>query len=555
MKASLNAVRAARGESPVDAIDFLALVKGKMKALEMDEAFLSRSVNEGFSGGEKKRNEILQLSLLEPALAVLDETDSGLDIDALRIVADGVNRLRPRERAVLAITLPAPARLLVPDRTHVLIVGHRESGDRSLALGSRSAGMRFIEERSRWGRPPAGAAFERALAEPRARAARGAWRAEARDAFLARGLPTTAREDWRFTPLAKLEARPLGPTPGGVAGGTLREGGARRPRPPRARASEVRSPASVRSAEHGAGHGRRGSTSPGEELRSERPSSCACGGPSRGLIGAGPAAARSSSRPPRGSLHELGDRARPAARSGPTTCWSRIAASRAPGSSRCSPGRSATAGCLHSIALGASLARVEIGAPQGEGAELDLDGLYPSATAISTQGPPHHDRPRLAAHVSRELFQESLRTAQHASTAGCCGPTRRRSMQCRPTARCFSDGAVLDSEAAARDLRRRREVQPRRQHRPAHPDQSFYLRARGLISPPRALLSFALPRARCSRGFRCGAARVARGARPRLAAGSWRAQAPRLQPALARSPRLDVAALRKQFPILARRTA
>ena len=98
MKASLNAVRAELGLPPLDAIDFLALVKQKMKALEMDEKFLSRSVNEGFSGGEKKRNEILQLSLLEPVLAVLDETDSGLDIDALRIVAEGVNRLRLRGR-------------------------------------------------------------------------------------------------------------------------------------------------------------------------------------------------------------------------------------------------------------------------------------------------------------------------------------------------------------------------------------------------------------------------------------------------------------------------
>jgi Fe-S cluster assembly ATP-binding protein len=147
MKASLNAVRAARGETPLDAIDFLSLVKGKMKALEMDEAFLSRSVNEGFSGGEKKRNEILQLSLLEPALAVLDETDSGLDIDALRVVADGVNRLRSRERAVLAIThYQRLLDYLVPDRTHVLIGGRiAKSGDRSLALELEKRGYAFVE--------------------------------------------------------------------------------------------------------------------------------------------------------------------------------------------------------------------------------------------------------------------------------------------------------------------------------------------------------------------------------------------------------------------------
>ena len=151
MKASLNAVRAARGESPLDAIDFLALVKGKMKALEMDEAFLTRSVNEGFSGGEKKRNEILQLSLLEPALAVLDETDSGLDIDALRIVADGVNRLRSRERAVLAIThYQRLLDYLVPDRTHVLLSGRiAKSGDRSLALELEKRGYAFIEAEAR----------------------------------------------------------------------------------------------------------------------------------------------------------------------------------------------------------------------------------------------------------------------------------------------------------------------------------------------------------------------------------------------------------------------
>jgi Fe-S cluster assembly ATP-binding protein len=147
MKASLNAVRAERGLPQLDAIDFLALVKQKMKALEMDEKFLTRSVNEGFSGGEKKRNEILQLALLEPALAVLDETDSGLDIDALRVVADGVNRLRSPEHAVLAIThYQRLLEYLVPDRTHVLIGGRiAKSGDKSLAHELEKRGYAWIE--------------------------------------------------------------------------------------------------------------------------------------------------------------------------------------------------------------------------------------------------------------------------------------------------------------------------------------------------------------------------------------------------------------------------
>ncbi len=147
MKAATNAVRKHRGEPELDAIDFLTLVKQTMKELEMDEKFLSRSVNEGFSGGEKKRNEILQMLLLQPTLAVLDETDSGLDIDALRIVADGVNRLRGPSRAVLAIT--HYQRLLdhmVPDRTHVLMDGRIvKSGDRELALELEKRGYGWLE--------------------------------------------------------------------------------------------------------------------------------------------------------------------------------------------------------------------------------------------------------------------------------------------------------------------------------------------------------------------------------------------------------------------------
>ncbi len=147
MKAATNAVRKHRGEPELDAIDFLALVKQTMKELGMDEAFLSRSVNEGFSGGEKKRNEILQMSLLQPTLAVLDETDSGLDIDALRIVADGVNRLRGPQRAVLAIThYQRLLDYLVPDRTHVLMNGRIvRSGDRALALELEKRGYGWLE--------------------------------------------------------------------------------------------------------------------------------------------------------------------------------------------------------------------------------------------------------------------------------------------------------------------------------------------------------------------------------------------------------------------------
>src|ERR1041384_7920344 len=121
LKAGLNALRKHRGEPEVDAFEFLALVKEKMKLMQMDESFLNRSVNTGFSGGEKKRNEILQMAVLEPKLALLDETDSGLDIDALRVVAEGVNSLRSPERAMVMVT--HYQRLLdyiVPDKVHVL---------------------------------------------------------------------------------------------------------------------------------------------------------------------------------------------------------------------------------------------------------------------------------------------------------------------------------------------------------------------------------------------------------------------------------------------------
>ena len=135
LKAALNAVRTYQGLEELDAIDFLSLVREKMQLVKMDEEFLYRGVNEGFSGGEKKRNEILQMALLEPSLAILDETDSGLDIDALKIVSEGVNELRSKERSIVMIT--HYQRLLdyiVPDFVHVLSDGKIvKSGDKELS--------------------------------------------------------------------------------------------------------------------------------------------------------------------------------------------------------------------------------------------------------------------------------------------------------------------------------------------------------------------------------------------------------------------------------------
>src|SRR5512139_3963947 len=124
LKAAVNAIRKHHGQEELDAMDFLALMRKKMKLLDMDEGLLNRSVNEGFSGGEKKRNEIFHMAVLQPALAILDETDSGLDIDALKIVADGVNSLRGPERAFLVIThYQRLLNYLVPDFVHVLMDG------------------------------------------------------------------------------------------------------------------------------------------------------------------------------------------------------------------------------------------------------------------------------------------------------------------------------------------------------------------------------------------------------------------------------------------------
>ena len=148
LKAALNALRRHRGEPEVDAFEFLALVKDKMRLMQMDESFLKRGVNEDFSGGEKKRNEILQMSVLEPRLAILDETDSGLDIDALKVVAAGVNALRSPERAIVLVT--HYQRLLdyvEPDVVHVLSEGRiLRSGDKSLALALEERGYDWVRQ-------------------------------------------------------------------------------------------------------------------------------------------------------------------------------------------------------------------------------------------------------------------------------------------------------------------------------------------------------------------------------------------------------------------------
>jgi len=148
LRMALNSLRRQRGLDELDAMDFLALAEERMALVEMDRSFMSRSVNEGFSGGEKKRNEIFQMAILEPKLAILDETDSGLDIDALRVVANGVNALRSPDRAMLVIT--HYQRLLdyiVPDRVHVMAGGRIvRSGDKDLAFELEEHGYTGLEQ-------------------------------------------------------------------------------------------------------------------------------------------------------------------------------------------------------------------------------------------------------------------------------------------------------------------------------------------------------------------------------------------------------------------------
>ena len=148
LKAGLNAIRRHRGEQELDAIEFLDLVREKVRLVDMDEALLQRAVNEGFSGGEKKRNEILQMAVLDPTLAILDETDSGLDIDALRIVSNGINALRSAHRSVVLVThYQRLLEYVVPDRVHVLSAGRIvRSGGKELALELERRGYSWIEE-------------------------------------------------------------------------------------------------------------------------------------------------------------------------------------------------------------------------------------------------------------------------------------------------------------------------------------------------------------------------------------------------------------------------
>jgi len=146
LKAALNEIRKSKGQSELDAMEFLSLVKDKIKLLELNEDLLRRSVNEGFSGGEKKRNEIFQMAVLEPRLAILDETDSGLDIDALRIVAGGVNKLKRPDSAQLVIThYQRLLNFIIPDFVHVLYDGRIvKSGDKQLALELEAKGYDWI---------------------------------------------------------------------------------------------------------------------------------------------------------------------------------------------------------------------------------------------------------------------------------------------------------------------------------------------------------------------------------------------------------------------------
>lgn len=147
IKTAVNETRKYRGLEPMDAVEFLKLMKEKMKMVNIDQSLLSRSLNEGFSGGEKKRNEIFQMAMLEPRLAVLDETDSGLDIDALRIVAEGVNKLRSKDNATLVIThYQRLLEYIVPDYVHVLYKGRIvKSGGKELALELEEKGYDFIK--------------------------------------------------------------------------------------------------------------------------------------------------------------------------------------------------------------------------------------------------------------------------------------------------------------------------------------------------------------------------------------------------------------------------
>lgn len=151
LKTALNQIREYRGQEPLDAVSFLTRLKEKMKLVEMDQSLLSRALNEGFSGGEKKRNEIFQMAVLEPKLAILDETDSGLDIDALKVVANGVNKLRSKDKAVIVVThYQRLLNYIIPDFVHVLYQGKIvKSGTKELALELEEKGYDWIKEENK----------------------------------------------------------------------------------------------------------------------------------------------------------------------------------------------------------------------------------------------------------------------------------------------------------------------------------------------------------------------------------------------------------------------
>jgi Fe-S cluster assembly ATP-binding protein len=155
LRAAVNAIRKHRGLEELDAMDFLTVLRDKMRLVDMDQTLLNRPLNEGFSGGEKKRNEILQMAVLDPRLAILDETDSGLDIDALKVIASGVNGLRSPERAMVVIThYQRLLNYIVPDFVHVLVDGRIvKSGDKQLALELEQKGYGWIEEQVQGGQP------------------------------------------------------------------------------------------------------------------------------------------------------------------------------------------------------------------------------------------------------------------------------------------------------------------------------------------------------------------------------------------------------------------
>lgn len=148
MKTAINKIREYRGKEPLDAVSFLSVMKEKMKLMSMDQSLLNRALNEGFSGGEKKRNEIFQMAMLEPKLAVMDETDSGLDIDALKVVADGVNKLRRKDNAIVVVThYQRLLNYIIPDQVHVLYRGKIvKSGNKDLALELENRGYDWIKE-------------------------------------------------------------------------------------------------------------------------------------------------------------------------------------------------------------------------------------------------------------------------------------------------------------------------------------------------------------------------------------------------------------------------